>query len=78
MPAIGLGSASFKEKDAIVRGIMEAGYRHIDTAFCYSSEEIIGDALKECFAQGIKREDIFITTKLWHTGYGDVEGIIRQ
>jgi len=51
---------------------MEAGYTHIDTATVYNNEEIIGEALAECFAKGKKREDIFVTTKLWHSGYGDV------
>jgi len=47
---------------------IEAGYRHIDTAFAYDNEEEIGQALARCFARGIvKREDIFVTTKLWAT-----------
>jgi len=44
---------------------LEAGYRHIDTAYIYQNESIIGDVLQE-WIQGrrIKREDIFITTKV--------------
>ena len=78
MPSIGLGSASLKDKDAIVRGIMEAGYRHIDTATCYNNEDIVGEALAECFAKGLKREEIFVVTKIWHSDYGDVEGTIKK
>lgn len=41
------------------------GYRHIDTAFVYGNESIIGKVLKEWLTSGkIKREDLFITTKL--------------
>lgn len=46
--------------------ILEHGYRHIDTAKVYENEAKIGEALKECFAEGIKREDLYIVTKLWH------------
>lgn len=78
MPAIGCGSHDFWTKDALVRAIMEAGYRHIDTASSYENEHIIGEALKECFEKGIKREEIFITTKLWHTEYNDIEGAAKR
>jgi len=37
------------------------------------NEVFIGKALKECIEQGIKREDLFIVTKLWRTDFGDVE-----
>lgn len=44
---------------------LETGYRHIDTAFYYRNERIIGNVLKEWFDSGkLKREDIFVTTKL--------------
>ena len=56
---------------------MDVGYRHIDTAKIYSNEDLIGEALQECYSKGIKREDLFITTKLWHTEYGDVEGAMK-
>lgn len=44
---------------------LESGYRHIDTAQAYNNEDIIGRVLKRWFDSGkLKREDIFITTKL--------------
>jgi diketogulonate reductase-like aldo/keto reductase len=44
---------------------LDIGYRHIDTAFAYGNEKDIGDALKKKFSQGkLKREDVFITTKV--------------
>jgi diketogulonate reductase-like aldo/keto reductase len=49
--------------------ISKYGYRQIDTAKMYQNEELIGKAIKECIDEGIvKREDIFITTKLWIDG----------
>ena len=44
---------------------MEVGYRHIDTAFMYGNEADIGAALKNKIADGtVRREDVFITTKV--------------
>jgi diketogulonate reductase-like aldo/keto reductase len=67
IPAIGMGTASFKNKDSMVNAIMNAGYKMIDTAYIYSNEEVVGEALAECFAQGKKREDVYVVTKLWHS-----------
>jgi diketogulonate reductase-like aldo/keto reductase len=39
-------------KEAIVKAILEVGYRHLDTAWLYQNEEIIGEALKEVLATG--------------------------
>merc|ERR1712228_834156 len=51
-------------KNAVLVAIKN-GYRHIDTAQIYRTERIIADALKELYAQNvIKREDLFITTKV--------------
>lgn len=43
---------------------MEVGYRHIDTATVYENEVKIGEVLQECFEAGLKREELFVTTKL--------------
>ena len=51
----------------------------IDTATIYETEEIIGTVLQEVFAEGkIKREDIFITTKIWPSNKDSVEETLRS
>ncbi len=51
----------------------------IDTAKIYETEEIIGEVLAEIFAEGkIKREEIFITTKLWPSDKNKVEETLRS
>lgn len=45
-----------------VSDAVECGYRLIDTAAAYENEQAVGDAIKSC---GVRREDLFITTKLW-------------
>ena len=60
MPRIGIGGWAQK-KESILNAI-RVGYRMIDTAAQYGNEEEIGAAIAEA---GIKREDLFLTTKLW-------------
>ena len=70
-PMVGLGTSKSIDPDIISRSIrcaVETGYRHIDTAYVYKNESGIGRALKECFEKGfVKREEMFITTKLFGT-----------
>lgn len=70
MPQIGLGTWLTKdgaEVEQAVAAALKCGYRMIDTAKYYGNEESIGRAIK---ASGIKRENIFITTKLWNADQG--------
>ena len=46
---------------------MKPGYRHIDTAAIYRNERSVGRGIKD---SGIKREDIFVTSKVWNTCRG--------
>ncbi|GMR32145.1 hypothetical protein PMAYCL1PPCAC_02340 [Pristionchus mayeri] len=69
LPIIGLGTWQSTDDDvrkAVEVAIEEAHYPLIDTAECYQNEEVIGNALHKLISDGkIKREDVFITTKLW-------------
>ncbi len=70
IPRFGLGvylSKPGKKTFDAVTWALEAGYRHIDTAKAYRNEGDVGKAIKE---SGIKREEIFVTTKLWNTDQG--------
>lgn len=70
-PRVGLGtykSSNDELKNAIIYAIEEAGYRHIDTAWKYGNQKIIGEAFQEIFKRGkVKREELWITSKLWNT-----------
>ncbi len=69
MPIIGYGvyQISKEECKRCVLDAIKVGYRLIDTAQSYFNEEEVGDAILE---SGIKREDLFITTKVWIEHYG--------
>lgn len=63
IPKMGLGTWFISNKDVgqAVTDAAKIGYRHIDTAQAYGNESGVGDGVKAC---GVKREDIFVTTKL--------------
>ncbi len=71
MPVVGLGtwkSPPDKAGQAVKYALAEAGYEHIDCAAIYKNEAEIGNSFKEVFGGGVrKREDVFITSKLWNT-----------
>lgn len=68
MPVIGYGTFMISSKDAEVctREGLKMGYRLIDTANAYVNERAVGRGLK---ASGVKREDIFVSTKIWISEY---------
>ena len=68
MPAIGFGIFQIPENETerIVNDAIETGYRKFDTAASYFNEEQLGNAIRH---SGMKREEFFITTKLWVQDY---------
>ncbi|PNS15716.1 Glycerol 2-dehydrogenase (NADP(+)) [Sphaceloma murrayae] len=80
IPAVGLGTwqSAPGEVKAAVAHALKSGYRHIDCAYVYGNEAEVGEGLKEAFAAGIKREDIFITTKVWCTFHSRVEQCLEE
>ena len=66
IPRIGLGTWQLRgaEATAAVEGALALGYRHIDTAAMYGNEEAVGAGIAR---SGVKREEIFLTTKVWWT-----------
>jgi diketogulonate reductase-like aldo/keto reductase len=85
MPAIGLGTfgsdhVTPAQVAGAVRGAAAAGYRHFDCASVYGNEREVGAALASVIAGGIKREELWITSKLWNDKHGeeDVIGSCRK
>ncbi|MDD3106772.1 MAG: aldo/keto reductase [Bacilli bacterium] len=64
IPAIGFGTWQIPDGEVAYQSVLhalKAGYRHIDTAMAYKNEESVGRAIKDSL---LKREEVFITTKL--------------
>ncbi|EKS38405.1 aldo/keto reductase [Afipia broomeae] len=68
IPAIGLGTWELRDRACarIVEQALRLGYRHIDTAQIYENEREVGEGVR---ASGIKRADVFVTTKVWTTHF---------
>ena len=79
MPIIGYGvyQVSKDECERCVLDALEVGYRLIDTAQAYFNEEEVGRAIKKSW---IKREDLFITSKVWieHYGYEECKKSVEE
>lgn len=70
IPCIGYGTWQTPSGDVArdsAKAALDAGYRHIDTAFAYGNEADVGEGIK---ASGVNRKDIFLTTKHWITERG--------
>jgi len=79
IPAIRLGTfgSDHESAETVAEAIKDAiylGYRHIDCASVYRNEHLIGRALEEVMSVGVKREELWITSKVWNDmhGRGDV------
>lgn len=81
MPLVGLGtwkSAPGQVKQAVLAAL-DCGYRHIDCAAAYGNEQEVGEALALRLGKALRREDVFVTSKLWNTKHHpeDVEEACR-
>ncbi|QKE74700.1 aldo/keto reductase [Arthrobacter citreus] len=74
MPIIGLGVFQVEDGQVVIDSVKAAirnGYRSIDTAAIYQNEEGVGKGIKEALEEnGLKREDLFITSKVWNADLG--------
>lgn len=82
-PVIGLGTWQSKpgEVEAAVVAALEAGYSHIDCAYIYGNEKEVGKGIHSVVSSGkVKREDLFITSKLWNTRHNpaDVKPSLKE
>jgi diketogulonate reductase-like aldo/keto reductase len=68
IPAIGLGTWELRGRTCarLVEQALRLGYRHIDTAQVYENEREVGEGLR---AAHVKRDDVFVTTKVWTTHF---------
>ena len=74
VPVLGIGTFMITPEDTVnsVFSAIKIGYRLIDTANAYMNEESVGKAVKKAVDEGIvTREELFISTKLWPTLYGN-------
>lgn len=70
MPQMGYGVYQIEPEDCegCVMDAISVGYRMIDTAQAYLNEEAVGKAWKK---SGVRREDLFLVNKVWHSNYGE-------
>lgn len=76
IPGVGIGtfgSDRFRGEEIAeaVKGAISIGYRHIDCASAYGNEHLIGESLRTAIEGGIKREELWITSKLWNDMHGE-------
>ena len=85
MPVLGIGMFRLSQSEAenSVYWALSDGYRLIDTAKIYGNEEGVGKGIKRAIDEGlVKREEIFVTTKMWTDDYDDgteaIEASLRK
>lgn len=78
MPRFGIGTFNVPGDSTAADAVafaLKSGYRHIDTAHAYRVERGVGQAIREA---GVPREEIWVTSKLWPSEYGDADAAIDR
>ncbi len=80
MPLLGFGTFQVSDKAECIKSVetaLKTGYRLIDTAQAYGNEEAVGEGIRN---SGVKREDIFLTTKVWFRSFesGDCKNSVYE
>jgi 2,5-diketo-D-gluconate reductase B len=72
IPLLGLGTWDLRGRTCarLVEQALRLGYRHVDTAEMYDNEREVGEGVR---ASGVKRNDFFLTTKIWPTHFAPRE-----
>src|ERR1700734_2700081 len=81
MPAIGLGTfgSDHVSHHAVAEAVSYAvsiGYRHLDCASIYGNEQEIGGTFQQLFRNGLAREDLWVTSKLWNDRHSEIDVIL--
>jgi alcohol dehydrogenase (NADP+) len=81
IPVVGLGtfgsdSVSGETVAAAVLGAAEIGYRHFDCASVYGNEHLIGPSLRAIQRSGVRREDLWVTSKLWNDKHAERDVVL--
>jgi diketogulonate reductase-like aldo/keto reductase len=76
MPVVGLGTfgSDSVSGETVAAAVLEAarvGYRHFDCASVYGNEHLIGRSLRAILRSGVRREDLWVTSKLWNDRHGE-------
>ncbi|HXK11214.1 MAG TPA: aldo/keto reductase [Vicinamibacteria bacterium] len=76
IPVVGLGTfgSDSVSHDAVAEAVLEAarlGYRHFDCASVYGNEAHVGRSLRTILRSGVRREDLWVTSKLWNDKHGE-------
>ncbi len=81
MPIIGLGTYSLHGEKCVnaILSAIRLGYRKFDTASFYGNEEEVGQAIRQAISEGlVKREDVFVTTKLYPNEFAEADKNIER
>ena len=78
MPQFGLGTYKMHNSDTVQAACTQLGYRMFDCASFYKNEEMVGRAFNQVIGKSVKREDMFVISKVWWDEVNDVEAACRR